>query len=100
MGFFEFNKNFELVVDQPKTEIHQKFTSYIKKKRWEMLSLDEENISFRTNTTLLSFPIDFDVKLTSINESSTKLSVYTERSQVFDFGKSEGIIHDIINEIY
>ena len=71
MGFFGFKNNFEIVVNLSKDEVNKKFASYIKKKRWETISSDEENISFRTKTTLLSWPIDFDVKLTSINESST-----------------------------
>lgn len=99
MGFFGFKNNFEIVVNLSKDEVNKQFASYIKKKRWETISSDEENISFRTKTTLLSWPIDFDVKLTSINESSTTLSVYSEQSQ-FDLGRSKGIIHDIINEIY
>ena len=99
MGFFEFKNNFELVVNLSKEEVNKKFTSYIKKKRWETISSDEDNISFRTKTTLLSWPIDFDVKLTSNDDNTTILSVSVESTHI-DLGRGKGIIHDIINEIY
>ena len=46
MGFFGFKNNFEIVVNLSKDEVNKKFASYIKKKRWETISSDEENISF------------------------------------------------------
>lgn len=99
MGFFSFENDFEVTSNHPKAEVFEKFSALIKKKRWTITSIEQaESISFRTKTTLLSWPIDFDVKFISNDENSTALSVHI-CSMHLDMGRSKGIINDLIKEM-
>lgn len=100
MGFFSFNNDFEVLVNQPRADTYEKFISHIKGKGWRILSsVNAEEISFKTKMTLLSYAIDFVVEFTSIDDKSTKLSVSASAGH-FDMGRSKGIINDIIKNIY
>ena len=100
MGLFSFSNEFEVAVNHPKEDVYEKFTAYIRKKGWAIISAEQaENVSFQTKTTLISWPIDFTVNFNSVDENSTKLSVSISAAHL-DLGRSKGIINDIIKEIY
>ena len=100
MGFFSFSNEFEVAVNQPKKTVYQEIISYIEEKDWDINSLTQlEKISFQTSMTLTSYPIEFNLILKSVNETSTKLFVYAKAGQV-DMGRSKRIIDEMLNECF
>ncbi len=100
MGFFSFNNDFEVIVNYPNDVTYKKFMSYIKNKGWKTIYAKElEKISFQTKTTLISWPINFEIDFIANDNKSTTLSVKASAAHL-DMGRSKGIVNDIINEIY
>ena len=100
MGFFSFSNEFEVAVNQPKKTVYQEIISYIEGKDWYINSLTQlEKISFQTSMTLTTYPIEFNLILKSVNETSTKLFVYARAGQL-DMGRSKRIIDEMLNECF
>lgn len=100
MGIFSFRNEFDVAVNHPKDDVYEKFVANVRKKGWIITSAEQaENLAFQTKTTLISWPIDFDVTFSTVDENSTRLSVKISDGHL-DLGRSKGIINDIIKEIY
>lgn len=101
MGLMSFKSDFEVVVKHPKETAFDKLLSYLlsSKKFKNVHYTRSEWISFTRRTSLLSYPIDFDVKFTSADSTQTTLVVHTV-SGTIDWGKAKGMINDIVKEIY
>lgn len=98
MGYFSFRNNFEVIVNHSKDAVFKNFISYVQTKNWNYsFSETKEELYFTTNITLVAYPMNFDIFLLSVNESSTKIIINTNSSQL-DMGRSQKIIDDILKE--
>lgn len=96
-----FNTKFEVVVNHPLEEIFKNVCKYIQEDSNLSMSSSNRNdtIFFTKGTSLFSYGIDFEIKFKEQKTNETILMVKSS-SDTIDFGKSKGIISDILKEIY
>ena len=101
MGLMSFKSDFEVVVKHSKETAFDKLLSYLlsSKKFNNVHFTRSEWISFTRRTSLLSYPIDFNVTFKIVDDKQTSLVVHSE-SGTIDWGKAKGMINDIVKEIY
>ena len=100
MGAFSFSNDFEVTVNYSRTEAYKRLLEHLQQKRMTIIREKEpESLGWRTNISLLSWPMNFDAYFYKIDNSHTKIAVSTSSSQ-FDLGRSKGMFNDIMKKIY
>lgn len=96
-----FSSEFDIVVNHSKEEAFDRFLDYVKNKRSLKLthSHRSEMLAYIRRISLFSWPINFTISFSEINEHQTRLSVNSSSGTV-DWGKTKGMINDIVKEIY
>ena len=96
-----FNTKFEVTVNHPQEELFKKICKYIQEDSNLSLSSSNSNdtIYFTKGTSLFSYGIDFEIELKKQKTDHTILIVKSSSDSI-DFGKSKGIISDMLKEIY
>ena len=96
-----FNTKFEVTVKHPQEELFKKICKYIQEDSNLSLSSSNSNdtIYFTKGTSLFSYGIDFEIELKKQKTVHTILIVKSSSDSI-DFGKSKGIISDMLKEIY
>ena len=101
MGFFSFNSEFEITVNHPKEEAFNRFYDYVMNKGNLSISNYElyNMLAFTKDTTLFSWPIEFEIFFNGARKNQTKLTVKSSSGSI-DWGKAKKIISEITNIIY
>ena len=101
MGFFSFNNEFEITVNHPQEEAFNRFYDYVMNKGNLSISNYElyDMLAFTKDTTLFSWPIDFEIFFNGAGKNQTKLTVKSS-SGTIDWGKAKRIVCEIADIIY
>ena len=96
-----FNTKFEAIVNHPQEEIFKKICKHVQEDSNLSMSSSTSyhSIFFSKGTSLFSYGIDFEIELEKQGERHTILKVKSS-SDTIDFGKSKGMISDMLKEIY
>ena len=96
-----FNTKFQAIVNHPQEEIFKKICKYVQEDSNLSMSSSTSyhSIYFSKGTSLFSYGIDFEIELEKQDDRHTILKVKSS-SDTIDFGKSKGIISDMLKEIY
>lgn len=101
MGFFSLKSEFEITVNHPKEEAFNRFYDYVMNKGNLSISNYKlyDMLAFTKDTTLFSWPIDFEICFNGAGKNQTKLTVKSS-SESFDWGKAKKIVCEIADIIY
>lgn len=100
MGFFSFHVDFDASTHLSKEESYSRLLNYLQKRRYTIVRNEAPNsILFRTKTSLLSWPRDFNVTFIAENENKCNLKVHVDCGQC-DLGLSKLMFNDITKKIY
>lgn len=100
MGFFSFKSEFEILVNHPKKEAFVRFYDYVINKGNLSISNYEryDMLAFTKDTTLFSWPIDFEILFKS-KKNQTTLMVKSCSGSI-DLGRAQKFINYIVDVIY